>query len=706
MTKRRDFRKLYRDLKNRFYLPTRSIDMCFLKGQRSFVTFLVWLLLFFKRGHSDNEDIFFDRFSSADLSLNGEALVSPDGLLRLTSPKRLQTGYAFYPTPIRFRSSPTGNISSFSSTFVFAIVPENKGLGGHGIAFAISHSKDFRGATGNQYFGIFNKSSAGDEVNHIFAVELDTIHNRDMADINDNHVGIDVNSYISNKSYAAGYFDDDSGRFNELTLISGEPMQAWVEYDGSERRLDITLSPTQISKPKKPLISATADLTDVLSESMYVGFSSSTGSFRTSHYLLGWSFRTNGMARALNPSTLPPLPRNGSSGSSRALEVWVPIVVPLSAVIICAVVVFLWLRRIKLSELFEDWEADFASQRFSYKDLYYSTKGFRDGRLLGTGGFGRVYRGVMPGSKKEIAVKRVAQESTNGMREFISEISTIGQLRHRNLVQLLGYCRRKGELLLVYDFMPNSSLDRFLHYPDRPTLSWAQRFRIVKDVAAGLLYMHEEWEKSIIHRDIKASNVLLDGEFNGKLGDFSLARLYGHEDSNPTSTRVVGTPGYLAPELLKTGVASKVTDVFSFGAFLLEVACGRRPLDSQTPTEDFALTGWVLGNWRRGAIRQSVDRRLGSDYAEEEAELVLKLGLLCSHHSPERRPCMRQVVQYLGGAAELPELAEYFLDSNGVESLLMLMEANGSCRVSSSPSSLSDHSILLSHRKGHHGQIF
>ncbi|CAA6657646.1 unnamed protein product [Spirodela intermedia] len=578
MTKRRDFRKLYRDLKILISLPTLFINKCLCKSE-----------------------------------LERQSGRLPGRPSEANEPREAPDGLRLLPAPIRFRSSPTGNISSFSSAFVFAIVPDNKGIGGHGIAFVISPTKDFRGATSNQYFGIFNKSSSRDEVNHIFAVELDTIHNRDMEDINDNHVGIDINSYISFNSSPAGYFDDDSGRFNELTLISGNPLQAWVDYDASERRLNVTLSPTQISKPKIPLISAAVDLTNVLSETMYVGFSSSTGSFRTSHYLLGWSFRMNGMARALDPSTLPPLPRHGSSGRTRAADIWVPIVVP----------------------LFEEWEADFSSQRISYKDLYYATKG--------------VYGGVMAGSKQAIAVKIVAQESTRGMKEFIREISTIGQLRHRNLVQLLGYCRRKGELLLVYDFMPNSSLDKFLHDPNHPTLSWAQRFRVVKDVGAGLLYMHEEWEMSIIHRDIKASNVLLDGEFNGRLGDFSLARLYDNEDNNPTSTRM----------LLTTGVASKATDVFSFGAFLLEVACGRRPLDSHTPGR---TSPW-------GAIRESVDGRLGSDYSEEEVELVLKLGLLCSHYSPARRPCMRQVVQYLGGAAELPELVEYFLDSNGVESL-------------------------------------
>jgi serine/threonine protein kinase len=134
--------------------------------------------------------------------------------------------------------------------------------------------------------------------------------------------------------------------------------------------------------------------------------------------------------------------------------------------------------------------------------------------LLGIGGFGRVYRGVLPKSRLDVAVKRVSHESRQGIKEFVSEVVSIGRLRHRNLVQLLGYCRRKGELLLVYDYMPNGSLDKYLygHEDDKAPLDWAQRIRIVKGVASGLLYIHEDWEQVVIHRDVKASNVLLDAE--------------------------------------------------------------------------------------------------------------------------------------------------------------------------------------------------
>ncbi|KAL2502848.1 L-type lectin-domain containing receptor kinase IV.1 [Forsythia ovata] len=190
----------------------------------------------------------------------------------------------------------------------------------------------------------------------------------------------------------------------------------------------------------------------------------------------------------------------------------------------------------------------------------------------------------MPRSKVEIAVKRISHESRQGIREFVAEIASMGRLRHRNLVPLLGYCRRRSELLLVYEYMPNGSLDMFLHDQPKITLNWEQRFR-VKGVASGLLYLHEEWEQVVIHRDIKASNVLLDGELNGRLGDFGLARLYDHGTDHHT-TQVVGTLGYLAPEHSRTGKATTSTDVYAFGSFLLEVACGRRPIEPKAAPND------------------------------------------------------------------------------------------------------------------------
>jgi serine/threonine protein kinase len=242
------------------------------------------------------------------------------------------------------------------------------------------------------------------------------------------------------------------------------------------------------------------------------------------------------------------------------------------------------------------------------------------------------------------------------VKEFVAEVASMGRLRHRNLVPLLGYCRRKGELLLVYKHMPNGSLDKFLYDQGKTlTLGWDQRFGIIKDIAAGLLYLHEEWEQVIVHRDIKPSNVLLDDEMKGRLGDFGLARLYDH-GINSYTTRVVGTTGYLAPELMSLGKASPATDVFAFGAFLLEVACRRRPIEQSVEGENFALVDYVLKHWLNGSLMEAVDSELQCSCDAEEVCLTLKLGLLCSHPLPSERPSMRQVVQYLDGGTAFPEL--------------------------------------------------
>lgn len=208
--------------------------------------------------------------------------------------------------------------------------------------------------------------------------------------------------------------------------------------------------------------------------------------------------------------------------------------------------------------------------------------------------------------------------------------------------------------MLVYDYMPNGSLDRMLHSNTTPTLNWHQRFQIIRGVASCLLYLHEDWEQIVLHRDIKPANILLDADLNGKLGDFGLARLYDH-GSIPRTTKLVGTFGYMAPELMRTGHASTSTDVYAFGVFMLEVACGRRPIEQEESPEMVILVDRVTDSWRRGTILDVSDPRLEGLYPEEQMELVLKLGLFCSHLNPEARPNMRQVMQYLDGDATLPD---------------------------------------------------
>ncbi|XP_062185125.1 L-type lectin-domain containing receptor kinase SIT2-like [Phragmites australis] len=618
------------------------------------------------------DEFTYNGFGSAGLTLDGMSVVAPNGLLVLSNGTNQMAGHAFHHQPLRLRDGAGGAVRSFSAAFVFAIVSNFTVLSDNGMAFLVAPSTRLSTFNAGQYLGILNVSDNGKADNRVFFVELDTMLNPEFQDMNSNHLGVNVNSMKSLQNHSAGYYDDATGAFNNLSLISRQPMQVWVDYDGATTQLDVTMAPLGVLKPKKPLISAPVNLSAVVTDTAYIGFSAATGVVYTRHYVLGWSFAVNGAAPLLDTSKLPALPRFGPKPRSKVLEIVLPIATA-AFVLALLIGVFLFVRRrMRYAEVREDWEVEFGPHRFSYKELYQATKGFKNKQLLGTGGFGRVYKGVLPKSKLEIAVKRVSHDSKQGMKEFIAEVVSIGHLRHRNLVQLLGYCRRQGELLLVYDYMSNGSLDKYLYDNKKPVLDWDQRFQIIKGIASGLLYLHEDWEKVVIHRDIKASNVLLDGDMNGRLGDFGLARLYDHS-VDPQTTHVVGTMGYLAPELLRTGKATPVTDVFSFGVFVLEVTCGRRPLQCIAPDDQNVLLDWVQDHERKGAALDTVDSRLCGKYDADEARMAIKLGLMCAHPLPDARPSMRQVVQYLVGDAPMPEVAPTYVSYT----MLALMQNDG-----------------------------
>lgn len=625
----------------------------------------------------DNQFIY-NGFAGAQLDLDGMAVIEPDGKLALTNITSQLKGSAFHRAPLLFHEAATNGTAarSFSATFVFAIVTDFVTVGGNGLAFFVAPSKNLSSASPSQFLGLFNPQNNGNGSNHVFAVELDTILNPEFRDINSNHVGVDVNGLASVAAEPAGYYsNDDAGDFKNLTLISGDAMQVWVDYDGQSTVLNVTLAPVEAPRPMKPLISVVVDLSPVLSGTAFAGLSSSTGPFQTRHYVLGWSFALDGAAPPLDYANLPKPPRVGDNKHrSKARDVILPVAAPiLSLAVVAGVSLFVW-RRFRYAELREDWELEFGPHRFAYKDLFRATGGFDSKHLLGVGGFGRVYKGVLPESKTEVAVKVVLShdDAEQRMKQFVAEVVSIGRLRHRNVVQLLGYCRRKGELLLVYEYMPNGSLDNWLYHRDAPPLSWTQRLHAIRGVASGLLYLHEDWEQVVVHRDIKASNVLLDADMNARLGDFGLARLYDH-GTDPHTTHVVGTMGYLAPEVGHTGKASKASDVFAFGAFMLEVACGRKPVVQDARDNHLVLVDWVLDQWRAGTVTGAVDPRLGGDFVEHEASLVLRLGLLCSHPLPGARPTTRQVAQYLDGDLKLPELSPTYQSFN----MLALMQDQG-----------------------------
>nr|CDM85947.1 unnamed protein product [Triticum aestivum] len=293
------------------------------------------------------------------------------------------------------------------------------------------------------------------------------------------------------------------------------------------------------------------------------------------------------------------------------------------------------------------------SRQFRYSELAAATDNFSDDKKLGEGGFGSVYRGFLKGLRIEVAIKRVSKGSKQGRKEYASEVRVISRLRHRNLVQIVGWCHAREQLLLVYALMPNSSLDVHLHRADN-VLWWPVRHKIVLGIGSALLYLHEEWEQCVLHRDIKTSNMMLDASFNVKLGDFGLARLVDH-DRGAHTTELAGTLGYMDPECTVSGRSSTESDVYSFGVVLLEIACGRRPTVARPDGTLIHLAQRVSELYGQGRILDAADARLDGNFDPQEMERVLAVGLWCACHDRDLRPSIRQAINVLRLEAPLPD---------------------------------------------------
>lgn len=301
----------------------------------------------------------------------------------------------------------------------------------------------------------------------------------------------------------------------------------------------------------------------------------------------------------------------------------------------------------------------FSQSNFSYDELAVATGGFTAANLLGQGGFGYVHKGVLPNGK-EIAVKSLKSGSGQGEREFQAEVEIISRVHHRHLVSLVGYCISGGRKMLVYEFVPNGNLDQHLHGKGVPTMDWATRIKIALGAAKGLAYLHEDCHPRIIHRDIKASNILLDDNFEAKVADFGLAKLT-QDNYTHVSTRVMGTFGYLAPEYASSGKLTEKSDVFSFGVMLLELITGRRPVDPSGDMED-SLVDWARPICARamqdGNYDELADRLMEDNYVPQEMARMVACAAASIRHSSRRRPKMSQIVRTLEGDASHEDLTD------------------------------------------------
>ncbi|CAM6113073.1 unnamed protein product [Calypogeia fissa] len=638
------------------------------------------------------------------------------------------SGRCLYRNPLQLSQAcglDTVVLNSFSTMFQATIIISPSDMTSsfrrdgavQGLAFIIAGDDSSQGEGGG-YLGWLNSTTNGQaSTSQNFAVELDFSQDVQFQDPVDVHVGVDQNNLTSVNTSAIQWLGDDLFQYGQITF------SVWIEYDGQTKILDVFLSETKalngnksaavvFNKPTTPVMSTFINLNETLSPAgltgLFVGFSGSisnnvttSGSNIVMYSINEWTFNSDGLS--------PDVPRNADGmPTNLVLEaeqkrrenlIGTVLVATIPSGLVFVTLMFiiclLYRRNARLVVLNEKHGIidkgvlDQGPKNFKYKELSAATKGFSSSEILGSGGFGSVYRGklVLKGDDKktEVAVKRISATSHQGAQEFLAEVKIIGQAQHRNLVRLLGWCHEKGELLLVYDYMPHGSVDQHLFKKfteDRDVsgepmiLTWSRRLKIVGGVAAAVTYLHEEWEKRVIHRDLKSSNVLLDRDFNARLGDFGLARLSAHDSVPQSTVNLAGTQGYLAPELFHTLKATEKTDVYSFGAVVLEVATGKRPIlsveDRRTTCTDRVLfVDWVWDLYKDDTLLEAADPRLENAFEPGEMIVFLKIGLLCSHPDPNERPSMWEVVNIWKGSSPFPQLPRtkpvpfHAFDSNG-----------------------------------------
>ncbi|KAL3614701.1 putative L-type lectin-domain containing receptor kinase S.7 [Castilleja foliolosa] len=628
-----------------------------MKNPRKLLVFFIIFSIIFNLSSSQNVNLEFPSFSLRNLTLLGDSYLR-DGVVGLTRELSVpfsSSGSAIYNDPISFFDPESNTTASFSTRFSFSIDNVNPTSFGDGLTFFLSPNNRTLGSPG-AYLGLVNSSQL--TKNRFIAVEFDTRFDLRFADPDENHVGLDIDSLISIKT--ANLIS------RAINLKSGNVITAWIDYSNDKKKFQIFLSYSSF-KPDEPILTVDIDLSDYLKDFMFVGFSASTEGATERHYIQNWDFQTTGLRPArprihphnVSDSSVPLNPQISDSNSGnrrhRKIRLGLGIGFPSFFFIVLVVFGYVSLKKLKGPKNDKILKAERMAgpRQFNYKELKIATKGFHQSRILGHGAFGTVYKAFFADLGTIAAVKR-SKHSHEGKDEFLSELSIIAGLRHKNLVQLMGWCAEKGELLLVYEFMPNGSLDDVLYREGEKVdaLKWCYRYNIALGLASALTYLHQECEQQVIHRDVKTSNILLDGSYNARLCDFGLARLMDH-DKSPVSTLTAGTMGYLAPEYLQCGKATEKTDVFSYGVVILELCCGRRPIEREGEGQRMVnLVDWVWKLYSEGKIVCAADERLEGQFDEGGLKKLLLVGLSCANPDYAERPTMRRVLQILNREAE------------------------------------------------------
>ncbi|KAK7246694.1 hypothetical protein RIF29_41564 [Crotalaria pallida] len=550
-------------------------------------------------------------------------------------------------------------LTDFTTNFSFIVFAENNNHG-DGLAFFMAdpnlplqkHIKEGGG------LGLVDGDQVLKSTNHSFvAVEFDTFSNK--WDPQGLHLGMNFNSMKSNIT---------KPMFMEIHKRM--VYHCSIEYNSTTLNLSVLFSGYRNDTLAETFISYKVDLRDYLPEWIIFGFTAATGGLYEVHSLQSWSFSSSlesnkNVENRITPVVDSPAPSPNPEKESSNVRMLVGLGIGISLAVSFSglVCILLWKRTRKQKEelvfdlnMDDEFQKGTGPKRFCYNELVSATNKFSESEKLGQGGFGAVYKGFLKDINSHVAIKRISSGSKQGIKEYATEVKIISQLRHRNLVQLIGWCHRKNDLLLIYEFMPNGSLDSHLYGRNGTNfLTWQVRYNIALGLASALLYLQEEWEQCVIHRDIKSSNIMLDSSFNAKLGDFGLARLVDH-DKGAQTTLIAGTRGYIAPEYFTSGKANKESDIYSFGIVLLEIASGRKPFDLEAKEDQTTIVEYVWELYGLGKFLEVGDPKLHGSFDEEQMKRLVVVGLWCVHPDYTLRPSIRQVIQVLKFEALLPNI--------------------------------------------------
>lgn len=623
--------------------------------------------------------------SAAELVLLKDAGIS-NGVLHLTadsSRNRNRSGAALMPGPVTLwcqdpdDDAEAKQDASFEASFTMGIVsnpsPDEEGAvqrkgdaggGGGGLALVMvaslnSPALGILGLSNNPSDQVSSSSASSGFVTFTFNTVKLKQSNGDPDDSNGTVINLDVVVSVSGAVFARSPPLTITTATATNNQVAMKNCTVWIDYNNG--RVSIYVDVQGRPKPDKAAIDGVAlNLSDHLPQRAFVGLLASTDTSTELHSVLSWNLQVS-------------LPGDGPSMDWKVILPAVLGGITFTGIMNLLVAVFYFnskYNKLKMELVLSETLRRLPGmpREFKHATMRKATDNFHEARRLGKGGFGAVYRGTLRSAGKndgvttcvEVAVKKFTRDENRCYDDFLAEVDIINRLRHRNIVPLVGWCYEKGELLLIYEYMPNGSLDHHL-FPNKEhqgrILGWTTRYGIIADVAAGLHYVHHEHEHMVLHRDIKASNIMLDSTFHGRLGDFGLARIVGFDKNSYTDLGVAGTWGFIAPEYSVSRKSTRKTDIYAFGVLTLEMVTGRRALSTFQDTFQ-VLTDWVWRLHREGRLLEAVDRNAIStqEYDADGAARLLLLGLACTNPNPLDRPSMAEVVQVVSKSVPAPDV--------------------------------------------------